>query len=114
MKTSLNTKLIFTNSSIIHDKENRQFTLAIGEETGTVSYQMRDNKMYLMHAEVPLKLRGMGVGKELVEKTFEQLTQEGYTAVAICGYIKIIAARSPKWDAIIEQTDRNVYVCNLK
>ena len=106
-------KLIPSNHSIFHDKENKRFTLIINGEIAKINYQLRADIMYLMHAEVPYKLRGIGIGKELIEKTFEQLTQEGYTAVAICGYIKVIAARSTKWDKIIEQTDRNIQQCNL-
>jgi len=38
----------------------------------------------------------------LVNKTFEQLTHEGYKAVAVCSYIKAIVSRSEKWNKIIE------------
>jgi predicted GNAT family acetyltransferase len=58
--------------------------------------------MYLVHSEVPYQLRGRGIGKELVLKTFEKLTEEGYKAVAICTYIKAIKNRDPKWKEIIE------------
>jgi len=42
------------------------------------------------------------IGKVLVEKTFEKLTEEGYTAVAICSYVKAVASRSEKWKHIIQ------------
>jgi len=58
--------------------------------------------MALNHSEVPYNLRGQGIGKVLVEKTFEQLTKEGYKAVAICSYIKVVARRSDKWSTIIQ------------
>ena len=67
-----------------------------------IDYQLRDNKMYLMHSEVPYNLRGQGIGKVLVEKTFKQLTKEGFKAVAICSYIKAVASRSNRWKTIIE------------
>ncbi|WP_241492453.1 N-acetyltransferase [Lacinutrix himadriensis] len=90
-------KLIPEILEITHDKEKQRFTLAINDEIAKVDYQIRDNKMYLMHSEVPYNLRGQGIGKVLVEKTFEQLTKEGYTTVAICSYIKSVAAKSEKW-----------------
>ncbi|WP_290682533.1 GNAT family N-acetyltransferase [Kordia sp.] len=58
--------------------------------------------MYLVHSEVPYNLRGQGIGKVLVEKTFEKLTDEGYKAIAICSYVKAVAKRSEKWKTIIE------------
>ena len=88
-------------SPIIHDKDNRRFTMNVGSEQAKVEYTWKDNKMYLVHSEVPHHLRGKGIGKILVEKTFEKLTEEGYQAVAVCGYIKIIARRSATWNTII-------------
>jgi predicted GNAT family acetyltransferase/glutaredoxin len=95
-------KLIPSRLHIIHDKEHNRFTLDINGEIAKVDYQLRQDKMYLLHSEVPYNLRGQGVGKVLVEKTFEQLTQEGYKAVAVCSYIKAVASRSEKWNELIE------------
>ena len=95
-------KLIPSRLNIIHDKENKRFTLDINGEIAKIEYSIKNNKMYLIHSEVPYNLRGQGIGKVLVEKTFEQLTREGYKAVAICSYIKAVASRSVKWRNIIE------------
>ena len=90
------------NLTVEHEKDNKRFTMAINGEIAKVEYQLRDDKMYLTYSEIPLKLRGKGYGKELVEGTFEQLTKEGYKAVAVCSYIKAVARRSEKWNSIIE------------
>lgn len=87
---------------IIHDKENQEFILPL--ENGLeakVIYSVQGKTMRLTYSEVPTELRGKGIGKELVEKTFQQLTDEGYEAIAICSYISLIARRSPKWSQII-------------
>ncbi|AFL82326.1 putative acetyltransferase [Aequorivita sublithincola DSM 14238] len=86
---------------IKHDKENNRFTLDINGEIAKVDYTLKDNTMYLNHSEVPYNLRGQGIGKDLVEKTFEKLTEEGYNAVAVCSYVKAVAKRSEKWSKII-------------
>ena len=72
-----------------HDKVNQQFRLQEENETALVDYQMRNGKMYLTHSEVPIQLRGKGVGKILVEKTFEYIEQNNIQAVAVCSFIKI-------------------------
>ena len=95
-------KMIPEQLEITHDKENNRFTLDINGEIGKVDYTLKDNKMYLVHSEVPYNLRGRGIGKVLVEKTFEQLTKEGYEAVAVCSYIRAVAGRSQKWSEIIK------------
>ena len=88
---------------IIHDKDKQQFLLNL--ENGLValvSYTVEGKQMRLTYSEVPDSLRGQGIGKELVEKTFEKLTNEGFEATAICSYIRIVAMRSPKWSGIIK------------
>ncbi|MDG1331355.1 MAG: N-acetyltransferase [Crocinitomicaceae bacterium] len=88
---------------IIHDKENHEYVLNLPDGLkASVSYSLYDNHMRLTYSEVPRELRGQGIGKELVEKTFEKLTEEGYEAEAVCGYIRRIAIRSEKWGEIID------------
>lgn len=96
------TKLIQTKLEILHDKENKRFTMDVKGEMAKVTYTLRDGKMYLNYSEVPNALRGQGIGKILVEKTFEKLTEEGYTAVAVCSYIKAVKNRSDYWKNKIE------------
>ncbi|WP_299885901.1 N-acetyltransferase [uncultured Lacinutrix sp.] len=95
-------KLIPSRLNIVHEKDNKRFILDINGDIAKIDYQLRDNKMYLIHSEVPYNLRGQGIGKILVKKTFEQLTKEGYKAIAVCSYIKAVASRSEKWRDIIE------------
>jgi len=95
-------KLIPQILDIEHDKGHNRFTLNINGELAKVDYKIKNNKMYLVHSEVPYNLRGQGIGKTLVEKTFEKLTEEGYKAVAVCSYIKAVAKRSENWNSIIE------------
>lgn len=84
-----------------HDRILNQFTLEIRGYYTRVDYKLKDDVMYLTFAEVPKSLRGYGIGKQLVLKTFERLTEEGFKAVAVCGYIKRIAETSKKWNTII-------------
>jgi predicted GNAT family acetyltransferase len=95
-------KLIPQQLILKHNKAENKFSLNINGEEAKVEYVLNDDKMYLMHAEVPLNLRGRGIGKELTLKTFEKLTEEGYKAVAVCSYIKIVKDRDPFWKSTIE------------
>lgn len=94
-------KLIPSRLKIKHDKEQQRFVLDINGELAKVDYVLRNNKMYLVHSEVPYNLRGQGIGKVLVEKTFEKLTEEGFLAVAVCSFIKAVAKRNQQWREII-------------
>ena len=95
-------KLIPHRLPITHDKKNKEFTMDINGELARVSYQLRNDTMYLVHSEVPYHLRGSGIGKVLVTKTFEKLSEEGYEAVAICSFIRAVARRSNTWSTVIK------------
>lgn len=95
-------KLIPGRLNLIHEKEHQRFTLDINGAFEKVHYSLRDNLMYLNHSEVPNKLRGQGIGKVLVAKTFEKLTDERYKAVTVCSYIRAIKNRSDRWNTIIQ------------
>lgn len=87
---------------IEHQKDEKRFVMDVDGHMAKVDYRHRDGKLWLVHSEVPLSLRGQGFGKILVEKTFEKLTEEGYEAVAVCPFIRKVASRSPHWKEIIE------------
>ena len=55
-------KLIPETMEIKHNKDKKQFTLDINGEIAKVDYQLRNDKMYLVHSEVPYNLRGQGIG----------------------------------------------------
>ncbi|WP_027078882.1 GNAT family N-acetyltransferase [Maribacter antarcticus] len=94
--------LIPSRLPILNNKENRRFTLDINGEIAQVDYRLKEGKIYLAHSEVPYNLRGQGIEKVLVEKTFEKLTKENYLAVAVCSSVKAIKNRSNHWSTIIE------------
>ncbi len=90
-------------SAIEHHPQQQQFVMKLDNGlVATVNYREQDGKLYLVHAEVPVELRGHRVGKELVEKTFEYIEAQGWDAVAVCSYVKLVARRSRKWREIIQ------------
>lgn len=95
-------KLIPSMIALQHDTEARQYVLEINGDRAVVSYEDSNGKRYLMHSEVPHNLRGKGIGKELVLKTFKKLTEEGYKAVAVCSFIRAVRERHPVWKEVVD------------
>ncbi len=92
MKNLIKANIVNMNFKIVHDEKNRMFKLPVGEEGqfAYVQYKWREGTMYLVHSEVPLALRGQGVGRRLVEKTKEYLDAHSIEAIPTCGYIRYI------------------------
>ena len=81
--------------------QNR-FEMDLGnQQVAHINYRKEDDHYHLLHSEVPEQLRGRGIGKELVEKTFEKIYKNGNKATAHCRYIKAVAKRSEKWNKIV-------------
>lgn len=80
-----------------HVPELYTFVLNKNGSSSFINYQIRNNVYVLWHSEVPPELRGQGIGKELVEKTFEYLVENNLKAMATCSYIASIAKRNNKW-----------------
>ncbi|HNP35212.1 MAG TPA: GNAT family N-acetyltransferase [Woeseiaceae bacterium] len=85
-------------TDIVHDKAKQQFYLTADGHKAFIDYRMENGRYQLLHSEVPSALRGQGIGKVLVEKTFAAIEAEGKTATAICSYIRHVAKRSGQWD----------------
>lgn len=82
-----------TNNEIKHLPEQRRFELDVDGETAFVSYRIRDGVYYLTYSEVPPKLRGGGIGRELVRKTFAYLRSHNIEAISVCSFIKAVQTR---------------------
>ena len=86
------------DTKIIHNTEKNRFELPLDNQlVAIITYSRQDNYLVLNHSEVPNELKGKGIGKELVLKTFEQIEKEGLTATATCSYIRAVAQRSAYW-----------------
>ena len=62
-----------TDSTLIHDETAQRFILPIGEEQAFINYTIKDDILRLNHEETPFALRGQGIGRKLVEETFDYL-----------------------------------------
>ena len=88
-------------TELAHDEDRRRFNLHVDGQVAFVSYHYEGDTMYLDHSEVPYHLRGQGIGKVLVEKTFEHIRSNNIKAVAVCSFIRLIKMRSEKWNKLI-------------
>lgn len=89
-------------TDFVHDAAQQQFRLTVdARHIALVDYVLSDGKLFLTHSEVPAALRGQGVGKVLVDKTFEYLRDHHLQAHAVCSYIRVLAQRDPQWQGIV-------------
>ena len=84
-----------------HNKEKRRFEWTEKETTSFIAYHIKDSKFILHHSEVPPAHRGKGIGKKMVESTYEYLESNEIAAHATCSFIRLVGSRNPRWKQFI-------------
>lgn len=85
----------------IKEPNANRFVLNVDGHEAFVDYRLDDDVYHLLYSEVPAELRGAGIGRILVDKTFAAIAAEEKTAVAHCSYIRHVAKRSDRWNAVV-------------
>lgn len=84
------------NNTAIHN-----FELFVDGHRAFIDYKMKENKIYLIHTEVPKELQGRGVAEAIVEKAFAYIESHKLVLVPLCTYVQIFLRKHPEWDRLL-------------
>jgi predicted GNAT family acetyltransferase len=84
---------------IEHQTDHNRYVLKDGDDiVGVVEYVLDGTSMSLVRAEVPLELRGQGLGAQLVRGTLETIRDTGgVSVVPVCPYIAKFMMKNPEF-----------------
>jgi predicted GNAT family acetyltransferase len=87
---------------LVHEEDSNRFVLIDGDTfVGEVTYEIEDDLMLLLSAEVPREIRGQGYGKTLVRHTLEHLRDNGSPRVQpVCPFIAKFMMQHPEFQAL--------------
>lgn len=85
-----------TNNEAIHN-----FEFVVDGRRSFIDYKLKDNKIYLVHTEVPAELEGRGIAGAMVEKAFKYIEEKGLKLVPLCAYIQSYLKRHTEWERIL-------------
>ena len=85
---------------IEHQPDHQRYVLRDGESiVGEVEYQQQGDTLLLIRAEVPIELRGQGLGIPLVKGTLEAIRGSGGLRVTpVCPYIAKYMMKNKEFD----------------
>ena len=91
----------YDNIELVNNEAIHNFELVVDGHRSFIDYKTRDNKIYLIHTEVPAELEGRGIAVAIVEKALTYIEQKGLKLVPLCAYVQFFLKRHPEWNRIV-------------
>ena len=84
-------------------RDGQEFVLRVdGERLGSLDYAVPEaGVMRIDYVEVAPKLRGSGLGRELVQAAVDWAREGNLKIVPICGYARAVIARDPAMSKLL-------------
>jgi len=74
----------------------------VSEEAELTFSRTSDLLIIADHTFVPDSMRGMGVGKALVDRLIADARSEGFKIIPLCPYVKSQYLRHPEWADVMQ------------
>jgi predicted GNAT family acetyltransferase len=94
-------KMNYDNIEIVNNEAVHNFEFVVDGHRSFIDYKVKDDKIYLVHTEVPTELEGRGVAAAMVKKAFEYIEQADLKLVPLCSYVQSYLKSHPEWDRIL-------------
>ncbi|GGH01047.1 GNAT family N-acetyltransferase [Mucilaginibacter phyllosphaerae] len=91
----------YEDIELVNNEAIHNFEFVVDGHRSFIDYKLKDNKIYLVHTEVPQELEGKGVAAEMVEKAFAYIEQKGLKLVPLCTYVQRYLKLHPEWERIL-------------
>jgi uncharacterized protein len=83
------------------NEASHRLELSIGESVAFIDYKLQQDKLFLIHTEVPAALEGKGVGTAIVQKALQYAKDNHYLVVPICPFVQTYLKRHSQWNDIV-------------
>ncbi|WP_345947534.1 GNAT family N-acetyltransferase [Mucilaginibacter sp. PAMB04274] len=91
----------YPDIELVNNEAIHNFELVVDGYRSFIDYKIKDEKIYLIHTEVPAELKGKGVAEAIVEKTFNYIEQHHLKLVPMCTYVQVYLKRHPQWNRLL-------------
>ncbi len=91
----------FEEIPLLRNETSRHFEIAVEGKKAFIEFEVREGKMFLTRAEVPLAFQSNGVGDALVEKTLLYLEENKLPLVPMCPFVASYLRKYPEWKRVL-------------
>lgn len=87
----------------VNNKDERQYEYHVDGQICMIEYVVKNGKdVYLTHTGVPSDLRGKGLGKQLVQKTLQDIEKNDMDVVPLCAFVASYISKNPQWKRLLK------------
>lgn len=79
-----------------------RFEIPIDEETALLEFRANDSSMAITHTEVPMSLRGQGVGEALAKAALDDVRKRGLTVKPYCPFVARYIKDHPEYQDLVD------------
>jgi predicted GNAT family acetyltransferase len=94
-------KMNYDEQKLIVNEASHRLELWIGESMAFIDYKILQDKLFLIHTEVPPALEGKGAGTAIVQKAFQYAKYNHLLVVPICPFVQVYLKRHSQWNDIV-------------
>ncbi|WP_342648103.1 GNAT family N-acetyltransferase [Mucilaginibacter sp. CSA2-8R] len=91
----------FDSIPLVNHESLNHFELTVKGQLAFIDYKLKDNKIYLIHTEVPETLRGTGSAEAIVSKALHFIEDHQLKLVPLCSYVQVYLKRHPEWNRLL-------------
>lgn len=84
------------SDTVRDDSARQRYELEVGGELAFIDYLRDGRKVIMTHAEVPVALRGGGIGSALVKGALMLVREKGEKVVPLCPFVAQYIHRHPE------------------
>jgi predicted GNAT family acetyltransferase len=86
---------------VVHNAAEHRFEIDKNGQVSVLEYVFKKHRIFFKHTEVPLPLRGQGLGTQLAHAALEYTRRNGLVAVAVCPFVKKYVEGHPEYQSSV-------------
>jgi predicted GNAT family acetyltransferase len=90
------------SSPVVNNANKKRFELETPAGLAIADYRLEANVMTLYHTEVPVLLRGRGIGGRLVEGALSEIRRLNCKVVPSCWFVREFIDRNPRFSDLLK------------
>ncbi len=83
--------------NLVVNEKDQQYEFHVAGSVAKIEFNRKENKIYLIHTEVPQELGGKGIASALVKAVLEDIEKKNLTLIPKCPFVAGYLERHPEW-----------------